>query len=456
MPVMTLTLTTPLSTPKGSPLLGNMAEVKRDFLGALTRWHQEHGDLVPFRLGPKRFYLINHPALAEEVLVKQQENFIKSYNPKRPRGLMLVLGNGLVTSKGPLWQKQRRMMQPMFARSQIAAMTPIITRAVDELLDEWRQHDATQPLEITAEMMRLTLEIITRTMFSVSVKEEIPRLAPAFDEGLLFAQRNFFNPLALPLWMPTAGNRRFKRAKALLDGTIRNIIKQRQQSNAHHSDLLALLLNSRDEESGEGMSEAQIIDEVLTIFTAGHETTANALSWSFYLLSQHPHVVTKLHNELTAVLNGRAPTFDDLTSLPYTRAVLEESLRLYPPAVSLLRLTANETTLAGHTIPKGALMLANIRNIHRHPKLWPQPHTFDPERFMPENRENIPRLAFMPFGIGPRVCIGNQLALTEGMLVLARIAQHFELKLLENHPVEEQLNITLRPKHGLMMKVKAR
>ncbi len=440
-----------LPEPPGGAVLGHLVEVKRDFLGAMARWREQHGDLVGFRLGLRRFVVASHPELAEEILIGQKARFVKMYDQPKPRGLSMILGKGLVTSSGALWQRQRRTIQPMFHHSRIAGMSPVITAATQTLLDEWAQGETAQTLDIAEQMMRLTLEIITQTMFSTSVQEGIPTFAPALNTALTYSQNNTFNPLAIPLWIPTPANREFTKALRILNDLMQHIIGQRKREGKRKEDLLDVLLHARDEQSGETMSEQQIVDECLTIFTAGHETTANALAWSWYLISTHPQVAQRLQEEVDGVLQGRIPGFDDLPELPYTRAIMEEAMRLYPPAVAVIRKVKKDTPLQGYRIPKDAVVVINVRNIHRHPALWQRPDEFDPTRFLPERRGAIPRLAFMPFGAGPRVCIGNHLALTEGQLILAQIAQRFDPQLVPGHRVEERLAVTLRPRDGLPM-----
>lgn len=445
-----------LPEPPANPVLGHLGEVKRDFLGAMARWREHHGDLIGFRLGLRRFVVASHPELAEEILIQHKARFAKIYDQPKPRGLSMILGKGLVTSSGRLWQRQRRTIQPMFHHSRIKGMSPIITTATQAMLDEWDQGEEGQRLDVAEHMMRLTLEIITRTMFSTSVQDGIPTFAPALNTALTYSQNNTFNPLAIPVWIPTPTNREFLKALRVLNDLMQRIIGQRKREGERKEDLLDLLLHARDEQSGETMSEQQIVDECLTIFTAGHETTANALAWSWYLVSAHPEVAQKLREEVDGVLQGRVPDFNDLPELPYTRAVMEEAMRLYPPAVAVIRKVKEDTPLQGRRIPKNAVVVINIRNIHRHPTLWERPDEFDPTRFLPERRGAIPRLAFMPFGAGPRVCIGNHLALTEGQLILAQIAQRFDLQLVPGHRVEERLAVTLRPRHGLPMILKRR
>lgn len=442
--------------PQTRALLGHLGEVKQDFFSAMVRWYEAHGDIVRVRLGPKRLFMISHPSLAEEILIKQQDCFVKSYDPAKPRGLALVLGNGLVTSSGALWQRQRRMIQPMFHRSQIARMAPLITHAGDALLEQWAGQSESACVDVAQAMKHVTLEIITQTMFSASVQNDLSRLGPALDTALNFSQHNFFNPLSAPLYIPTRRNRQFKQAMAVLKDLIIDIIDQRRITGERKDDLLDVLLHARDKDSDEAMSAQQIIDEALTVYTAGHETTANALAWTWYLLSEHEAVRRRFHDEIDTVLGGRAPGFDDLENLPFTRAVLEESMRLYPPVVAVIRSVVKDTKIGDYAIPKGALVVVNIRNMQHHPQLWKDPEIFRPERFLPAQRSTIPRLAYMPFGAGPRVCLGNHLALMEGHMLLAQIGQRFDLTLKEGHPVKEKMAISLRPLHGLPMHIRAR
>ncbi|HSE57171.1 MAG TPA: cytochrome P450 [Nitrospiraceae bacterium] len=436
--------------------LGHVLEFKRNPLETMTLWRERCGDFVRFSLGPKELYLLSHPALAEEVLVKQADVFQKVYDPNRPTGLALVLGNGLLTSGGELWRRQRKLIQPMFQRARVARLSAQMVEAGEQMLARWAQRRPGEPCDVAAEMMQLALEVVTRTMFSTSVLKDVASLGPALLVLIRYAFRAFHNPFRLPLWVPTAANREFLRAKHLVDRLIYGLIEERRRSGVKPDDLLDLLLSAVDAETGTGLSPEQQRDELLTIAAAGHETTANALTWTWYLLASYPAAATRLREELSDVLGGRAPTMDDLPRLPFTRSVFEEALRLYPPAPAVQRRAIKDTTVGGRLLPAGSLVVVSLWNIHRHPGFWKQPERFDPDRFAADRTAHDHHLAFLPFGAGPRTCIGNHFAMVEGVLLLALIAQRYDLTLVPGQKVEIELAVTLRPKNGLPMIVRPR
>lgn len=437
---------------KGEFLLGNLRQMKANPFQALCNWQRDYGDLVSFRLAIRHFYLISHPKLIEQALIKQSDIFVKMYDPKKPTGLGLVLGQGLVTSQGELWQRQRRLMQPVFQRSNLASLLPQIATAGNNLLARWRLLGDGAEVNLADEMMQVTLEVITQTMFSTSVLDKIEHIAPALDTALRYAAKSVMNPLRIPLFIPTQANREFNAASALLDDLIYGIIEQRRAQPAAHNDLLDMLLNASDD-NGELMSDKQIRDEVTTIFSAGHETTANLLSWTLYLLARHPDVLAKLRQELDTLLQGKVPTAEDLQQLVYTRAVLNESMRFRPPVGIMMRKIIKDTEIDGYSLKQGRLAMFSIYNIHHHPDFWPQPERFDPERFL--NGENR-RFSFMPFGTGERICIGNHFALLESQLLLSMIVQHFDWQLLSTDKAEIEMAVTLKPKGGVPVKLVVR
>jgi cytochrome P450 len=436
---------------KGEFLLGNLRQMKANPFQALCDWQRDYGDLVSFRLAIRHFYLISHPKLIEQALIKQSDIFVKMYDPKKPTGLALVLGQGLVTSQGELWQRQRRLMQPVFQRRNLASLLPQIVTAGNNLLARWRLLGDGAQVNLADEMMQVTLEVITQTMFSTSVLDKIERIAPALDTLLRYAAKSVVNPLRIPSFIPTQANREFNTASALLDDLIYGIIEQRRAQTTAYNDLLDMLLNASDD-SGNLMSDQQIRDEIITIFTAGHETTANLLTWTLYLLARHPDVLAKLRQELDN-LQGNIPTAEDLQQLVYTKAVLNESMRLRPPVGIMMRRISKDTELDGYLLKQGRLVIFSIYNIHHHPDFWQQPEQFDPERFLSsENR----RFSFMPFGTGERICIGNHFALLESQLLLSMIIQHFDLQLLNTDEAEIEMAVTLKPKGGIPVKLAVR
>lgn len=444
-PVHSITL---VDVPGGVPLLGHLGAFKKRPLETMSAWWRRHGDALRFRLGPKTLHLVSHPDLAEEILVQQSDRFVKVYDPRRPTGLALVLGNGLVTSSGEVWKRHRRIIQPVFHRSRMAAMANRMAQAGEQLLAGWADK-AGQPVNIAAEMMQLALEVISQTMFTTSVAHHIDQIHHALHVSLKYAFDSFHNPLCLPLWVPTARNREFRSVMQFMDKLIYELIAERRRSGAQHDDLLDLLLQARDEETGGGLSDQELRDEALTIFAAGHETTANALAWTWYLLATHPETKARFHEEVDRVLQGRTPSADDLQHLPYTRAVFDESLRLYPPAPAIQRKATTHATVGGLSLPAGALVLVGTYNIHRHPAYWRDSERFMPERWLNGERPAA-RCAYLPFGAGPRACVGTHFATVEGPLLLALIGRRYDLRLAQES-VEPELMVTLRPHGGIRM-----
>jgi len=442
-----------VDVPGAVPLLGHLGVFKKRPLESLTSWWREHGDALRFRLGPKTLYLFSHPDLAEEILIKQSDRFVKVYDPQRPTGLALVLGNGLVTSSGDVWKRHRRIIQPIFHRSRMAAMADCMAQVGEQRIAAWDRH-AGGTVDIAGEMMQLALEVISQTMFSTSMTQHIDRISHALRVSIKYAFDSFSNPLMLPLWIPTARNREFHSVMQFMDGLMYGLMAERRRTGTSHSDLLDLLLQARDEETGEGLSDQELRDEALTIFAAGHETTANALAWTWYLLATHPEAKARFHEEVDRVLQGRPPRADDLQHLPYTKAIFEESLRLYPPAPAVQRKAATHSTVGEISLPEGAFVLVGTANLHRHPDFWTNPEQFLPERWLNAQQPQS-RYAYMPFGAGPRACVGIHFASVEGPLLLALIARRYDLQLAQG-PVEPELMVTLRPKGGLRMTLRPR
>lgn len=442
-----------VDVPGGTPLLGHLRGFKRRPLEIMSAWWRHHGDALRFRLGPKTLYLFSHPDLAEEILVQQSDRFVKVYDPRRPIGLALVLGNGLVTSSGEVWKRHRRIIQPVFHRSRMAAMADRMAQVGEQRLAGWADQ-AGRPVDIAAEMMQLALEVISQTMFSTSMAQHIDEISQALRVSLRYAFDSFHNPLHLPRWVPTARNREFRVAMQFMDGLVYELIAERRRSGARHDDLLDLLLSARDEHSGATLSDQELRDETLTIFAAGHETTANALAWTWYLLATHPEAKARFHEEVDRVLNGRTPTIEDLQHLPYTRAVFDESLRLYPPAPAVQRKATTRATVGGVEVPAGAIVLVGTYNVHRHPEFWWDPDRFMPQRWLAGERPTA-RCAYLPFGAGPRACVGTYFATIEGPLLLALIGRRYDPRLAQAR-VEPELMVTLRPKGGIRMTLEPR
>jgi len=442
-----------VNVPGNLPLFGHALGFKKNPLQTITDWWRRYGDAVRFQLGPKTLHLFSHPDLADEILIQQSDRFIKVYNPQRPTGLALVLGNGLVTSSGEVWKRHRRIIQPVFHRSRMASMADRMAQVGEQRIAGWADRSG-ETIDIAAEMMLLALDVISHTMFTTSVAQHTDRISHALRVSLKYAFDSFHNPLHPPRWLPTARNREFRQVMAFMDGLMYGLIAERRRSGAQHGDLLDLLLQARDEETGAGLSDQELRDEALTIFAAGHETTANALAWTWYLLATNPEARARFHEEVDRVLQGRTPNADDLAHLPYTRALFEESLRLFPPAPAIQRKAAVATTVCGLALPADAVVLIGAYNLHRHPNFWERPEQFLPERWLDGNRP-ASRSVYLPFGAGPRACVGTHFASVEGPLLLALIGRRYDLQLAQE-TVEPELMVTLRPKGGIRMTIQRR
>ncbi len=435
--------------PSMAHTLGISRQMRRDVLSYLASLPAEYGDVVRVPYLAWSFYFINSPSGVKRVLQENNPNYDKrsfDYGVLRD-----VLGAGLLTNEGESWLHQRRLMQPAFHRQRLAAFGTVITGAAKPMLRRWDVAVSTHMrLDIAGEMMRLTQRIVGQALFSVDLTRESRAVGDAFQTVSRIITEYVYQPFP-PLSWPTPRGREYQRAKAELSRVVFQIIDERRRSGDKHADLLAMLLAARDADSGQGMTDQQVHDEVLTLLLAGHETTSNLLSWTWYLLARHPEVEAHLHDELAGVLAGRVPTVDDLPRLPYTRQVLDESLRLYPPAWSINRRAIAEDQVDGYHIPANALIILSPYTTHRHPAYWSDPERFDPERFTPERIAGRPHFAYYPFGGGPRQCIGNTFALMEAQLLLAAIAQRFRTRLAPGQVVEPEPLITLRPRGGLPM-----
>lgn len=442
-----------VEVPGGVPLLGHLGAFKRAPLETMAACWRRHGDALRFRLGPKTLHLFSHPYLAEELLVQQSDRFVKVYDPRRPAGIALVLGNGLATSSGEVWKRHRRIMQPIFHRSRMVAMADQMAQVGERWITGWANLEG-QPIDISDQMMQLTLEVISQTMFTISMAQHIDQIRHALRVGLKYVVDSVRNPLHFPSWVPTPRNREFRSAMQFMDGLIYGMLAERRRVGCQHDDLLDLLLQARDEETGTGLTGQELRDEAFTIFAAGHGTTATALAWTWYLLATHPDAKARFHEEVDRALQGRTPNAGDLPHLPYTRAVFEESLRLYPPAPVVQRKAATNTTVGGIPLPKDSLVFVGIYNLHRHPAFWTNPEQFLPERWLDGERQAA-HYAYLPFGAGPRACVGLHFASIEGPLLLALIGRHYDLQLAQD-AVEPEFFVTLLPKDGIRMIIQPR
>ncbi len=441
--------------PKGQPLVGHLPALRRDALSFFVNTRRDLGDIFRFRAGPRHPYLIAHPDFIKHVLLDNYQNYQKdsAYEKTKP-----LLGKGLLTSEGDFWLRQRRLTQPVFHRGRIGGFADTMVASTTAMLDErWSvlAREGT-PFDVAAEMMRLTLTIVGWTLFSTDVSGEAERVGRALSVALEHTNARMRSLLNFET-LPTPANRRFREAIATLDEVVYGLINERRKAGDggdDKGDLLSMLLEARDADTGEGMTDKQVRDEAMTLFLAGHETTANALAWTFYLLSSHPTATEGLFAEVDAL--GHTPTVADLPKLSYTKMVVEEAMRLYPPAWAVGRRALSPDEVGGYTIEAGSDVVISTYVTHRHPDFWPNPEGFDPGRFSQARAEGRHRFAYLPFGGGPRGCIGNNFAMMEAQLVLATIAQRYALELVPGHPVAPQTMITLRPENGIVMRLRPR
>jgi cytochrome P450 len=436
---------------KGLPFIGNIPDFRKDTVEAIYNGWKRAGDVFNIKVGPRTIRVISDPKLAQDVLIGQKQIFQRPRMVKGGTILTYLLGTSILTIDGDLWLSKRRMMQPIFHKQRIQAMGDQMVDAGAQMLKRWESRPADAPMNLSEEMKMVTLDIINRTMFSVDVLPDIDRVGSMMDVSLHYVADRTRSMVQIPESWPTPANLRFKQSRAILDEYLYKIIRERRNSGQHPGDLLDMLLAARDEETGEGMNDEQVRNEVATIYGAGHETTAVALTWAWYALNQNPDVLKKLQDEIDTVLQGRAPTIRDLPKLPYTLAVFEETMRAFPPVPLTVRIAYEDTQVGEYAFLKGTFTMIAIYNIHNHPEYWEAPGLFMPERFLPENKSKLNRLAYMPFLTGPHLCIGNNFALMEGPLLLAMMAQRYDLKLVPGQEIARDVAITMRPKYGLQV-----
>jgi cytochrome P450 len=408
-------------------------------------------DILERKVFGRRLFVINDLAAIKHVLIDNAANYKKTEITRRI--LEPGLGKGLITSEGDTWRQHRRAMSPAFDHRSIAAYTPVMTRAAEELLAEWSQVPAGTGVEVQTAMMEVTLNIISRTMFSSDSDDIVTVMGRSAGRYQAEMRPNIMDMLGWPRWLASLPRVRVaQRTLGEFDQIIDRLINERTRDPGNYpKDLLARLIAARDEQTGGGMSAQEVRDHVITIFLAGHETTAMAMTWTWFLLSQHPQEESKLHAELDSVLGGRVPTHEDLSRLTYTRMVVEESMRLYPPVHTMAREAIADDTLVNRHIPKRSTVMIAPWLLHRHVKHWDNPGRFDPERFSSKASASRPRFSYLPFGGGKRICIGAAFALTEATVLLATLAQRYSLRVVPGHKVEPQGLITLRARHGMKM-----
>jgi cytochrome P450 len=438
--------------PRGLPIIGNVLEMGgNNTLERYMLMRQKYGDLVGVKLGPMHGFIVFNPEDVYYVLVKNQKNYIKGIGYDSFR---LLVGNGLVTSDGALWRQQRRLMQPPFTPASIGQYADMMVDVTKTLLDGWQAlADRGGTFEMDAAMRQLTMSIIGRAMFSIDLSAEMTEVGDALEEafGFIPTRTNSVVPLALPL----PAHRRFKDNLRIINAFVDERIAEGRH-NPDQNNLLGLLLRARDEETGAMMDAQQLRDEVITLFFAGFETTARSLTWGWYMLTRHLDAQQKIQAEVDAVLGARLPAIDDLFALNYTRQVVDETLRLYPPTALLARQNSEADTIGGYTIPAGSLIILVPYFVHRHPSVWEDAERFDPDRFAAGANEARARSAYIPFAAGPRVCLGNNFALLEMVYAMAMTAQRYTITAATGEEIAHEFAGTIRPVKPLIVKIENR
>jgi cytochrome P450 len=428
---------------------GDLAALTHDALGEFVR-RSRQGGVVPLRIGMTRGHLVSDPALVRHVLLDNIDN----YDKRTPAfdAVRIVLGDGMLTSGGAFWKRQRRIAQPAFHGESVRHFAPIISRLARETADEWeRAATAGDTVDACTDMMRVTLRIVSETLFGDDLAADATEINRVFPVILACLAKRVTDPIRPPLWVPVANNRRLRPALASLDSIVTRLIATKRRrlgageaSQGGHRDLLTILMLARDAETGETMSDAQLRDEVMTLMIAGHETTANALSWLWYLLDRHPDEQERLRDEIAAATAGRPPTVDDLPQLPRMKAVIQETLRLYPPVWMFDRRALGPDDLAGTKVARGDLVIFCPYAIHRLPELWSDPEAFHPERFEAGREEQKNKFAYLPFSAGPRTCIGNSFAMIESQIIMGTLLARFRARLADPAPITPRPRVTLR------------
>lgn len=432
------------SGPKGVPILGNLPEMRRDPMGLLMRAARDHGDVSRLTLVEK-FKLLNHVDDVRHVLLTRYESFAKTRLTVR---IMPIVGEGLLTSSGEFWRRQRKLAQPAFHRTRLASFADTMARLAVESLAGWRDGDV---IDVSEAMSALTLRVIGRTMMGAELSGSATDVGRALTTALKVTNDRFRSLSYLP-WLPTPSNIRFDRALKVLDGLVAAIIRERHERGAGADDLLSMFMEAEDAETGERMTDKQLRDEVMTMLLAGHETTSNALAWTFHLLALHPETAERVRAEAEAAFGGGAPSFETLRKLPFARRTVMEAMRLYPPVWLFARTATEDVALpSGHLLRAGDGVFVCPYTLHRDPRHWPDPERFDPERFSEAGSEGRHKMAYLPFSQGPRRCIGDEFAMMEATIILAMTCRDWRLSHARARPVEPDPSITLRIKDGLPM-----
>jgi len=417
-----------------------MRRLVRDPLRFFSTLATEYGDVVCYRPAPDPAYLVNHPDFVRHILVDNNRNYSKETHTNQM--FHTLVAGGLLTSEGEVWRKQRRMMQPAFHHTRLEPLDTMIAEATDGMLDRWRTHaQQNQAVDVAREMAALTLTVTTRALFGVNLGDEVREVGEMVNRSIGFLEK--------------PSDPRLKESIAGLKAVVDRIIQSRKQGFKDGGDLLSSMILARDSETGEGMTDEQLRNQIMTLMLAGYDTTASSLTWTWFLLSQNLQAAAHLRDEVRTTLHERAPRYADLERLPYTRMVLNESLRLFPPAWTLGRRALGEDEIGGYYVAANTVIAICIYTLHRHPDFWENPEAFQPERFSPDNSAGRHRFAYVPFGAGPRQCIGNTFGLMEASLIIAGIARRYDLQLVPGTEVQPQAVFVLRPARDLMMTLRA-
>jgi len=437
--------------PFGHILFGNLRDLRTRVLEFFSSLQKQYGDISTIRFSVRRVSYIQHPDLIHHILQVNSRNYTKSL---RYEQLKYLLGNGLLTSEGEFWLRQRRMIQPAFHRQKLQLLADEMRECAEQMLIEWEKADLSKPFNVSNEMMAITLQIVGKTLLNSDVKSEAKNVGDALSFLLKAVNIRTRTPVLLPLWVPLPTHLKIKAAVKTINSVLDKVFESRRKNPTDRYDLLTMLMEVKYEDTGEHMGNKQLRDEVMTLFVAGHETTANALSWTLYLLAKNPEALKKCTEEINNTIGTRKSTFDDLAHLPYLNMVIDESMRLYPPAWIIGRKTIKSDSVGSYKLPSGHNLLISPYALHRDERYWPDPEKFMPERFTAEMVKNRPRNSYLPFGAGPRMCIGNNFAFMEIQIVLIMIMQRFTFTVANQEEVQPEPLITLRPKGGVWLSMK--
>ncbi|HYP39992.1 MAG TPA: cytochrome P450 [Chloroflexia bacterium] len=438
----------PITGPQGYPVLGVIPKLISNPFHYMVSVAQHYGGVTRLNIGPARVYLVSHPDHVRHILVNNAANYWKG---PILRGVKLIIGDGLFASDGDLWKRQRRLLSPTFSHQRLRGMVTVMTDVISEHMARWRgTSERGEVVDLLEEMVPININILLKTIFGTSISYTEARAVRAASDVIFNHSEKLVFSFFMPMSIPRPGHRRFRKALAVVDAVVERVIAERRHNLEDTGDVLSTLLLVRDE-SGEAMDDQQIRDEVMSIFMAGYESTAAALAWAWYLLSQHPVAEEKLLAELAEVLDGRTPTFEDLPKLKYTRMVVDETLRLYPPFPTFFRTSYGSDRLGDYYLPPNAAIILSPYVTHRNPQYWEDPDRFDPERFTPERVAERQSHAYYPFGMGQRLCIGSSLSVIEQQLILAMVAQQYHRRLTPGYVLEPHYDIALRPRYGVPM-----